>query len=198
MELVDLTPITAASLPTDAFKSHLQLGTGFSASNIQDEVLEAFLFAAVSAIEGRIGKYLFKRTASWTITRWTREDAQVLPVAPVSAIAAVLIADANGGLIAQDVEAFVLLKDKHRPVVKPKAGLFPTIPSAGTAQITFEAGFGTGWEEIPSDLRQAVFLLAAHYYENRNESGPSTKALPFGVTTLLEPYRPVRTMGSGL
>ena len=49
---------------------------------------------------------------------------------------------------------------------------------------------------MPADLRQAVFLLAAHYYENRAE-GAGGGSLPFGVLVLIEAYRATR-IGGGL
>jgi uncharacterized phiE125 gp8 family phage protein len=40
-----------------------------------------------------------------------------------------------------------------------------------------------------------VFLLAAHYYENRAETGHGASAMPFGVLVLLEAYRTLRVGG---
>ena len=57
---------------------------------------------------------------------------------------------------------------------------------------TIPAGFATGWDELPADLAQAVLLLAAHYYEYRNETALSDGCMPFGVTSLVQRYRPMR------
>lgn len=65
----------------------------------------------------------------------------------------------------------------------------------GEAEIRFTAGFGASWGDVPSDLRQAVMMLAAHFYENRNAQ-PDTGGLPFGVLVLLEAYR-VTQIGGG-
>ena len=48
---------------------------------------------------------------------------------------------------------------------------------------------------MPADLRQAVFLLAAHFYENRAEGGASPASMPFGVLVLIEAYRATRIGG---
>ena len=50
---------------------------------------------------------------------------------------------------------------------------------------------------MPADLRQAVFLLAAHFYENRAEGAAAAGSLPFGVLVLIEAYRATR-IGGGL
>ena len=65
--------------------------------------------------------------------------------------------------------------------------------------IGFVAGFGAAWGDVPADLRQAVLMLATHYYEYRHDTSLSSGCMPFGVTSLLERYRPVRLhMGAGL
>lgn len=50
---------------------------------------------------------------------------------------------------------------------------------------------GTGQEEIPPALVEAVSELAAHWYENREASviGMSATALPFGVQDIIREYR---------
>ena len=59
----------------------------------------------------------------------------------------------------------------------------------------FTAGFGESWEEVPADLRQAVFLLAAHFYENRSDGRRVAGSMPFGVLVLIEAYRTARIGG---
>ena len=48
------------------------------------------------------------------------------------------------------------------------------------------------------DLAQAVFLLAAHYYENRVEGSGGDASMPFSVLVLIEAYRATRIGGGGL
>jgi uncharacterized phiE125 gp8 family phage protein len=49
---------------------------------------------------------------------------------------------------------------------------------------------------LPADLQQAVLLLAAHYYEYRDEQSLGEGCMPFGVTSLIARYRALR-MGLG-
>ncbi|WAJ26279.1 head-tail connector protein [Antarcticirhabdus aurantiaca] len=43
----------------------------------------------------------------------------------------------------------------------------------------------------PDDLRQAVLMLTAHFYENREASlvGVSAEAVPFGVQEIIDAHR---------
>ena len=45
------------------------------------------------------------------------------------------------------------------------------------------------------DLAQAVLLLAAHYYEYRDETSLSAGCMPFGATSLLARYVTPRLSG---
>lgn len=197
MLLVELTSTPLEDLPLEAFKGHLRLGRGFSDDGLQDEVLESYLRAAMAAVEARIGKMLFSRRLSWTLTRWAETSSQALPVAPVSELHALVLTDHGGTERVVDLASCTLVKDAHRPKLKALSSL-PTIPQAGTATLTFQAGHSAAWTGIPADLREAVFLLAGHYYENRSDTTGSAGLMPFGVMSLLEAHRNIRLMGARL
>ena len=197
MMLVEKTILPPTALPISAFRDHLQLGTGFADDGVQDPLIEAYLRAAIAAIEGRTGKALFQRSFRWTVPAWRDLARQTLPIAPVATIESLKIVDRHGQETAVDRERFRLEPDAHRPRLASTTLFLPGIPVGGAALIEFEAGFGRSWTEIPADLRQAVFLLAAHYYERRSESAGGAGQLPYGVTALIERYRNVRLFGGG-
>lgn len=194
MILTEHTSVPLADLPVAEFRAHLRLGTGFGDDGFQDGVLEASLRAAIAAIEGRLGKALFARTFTWRLEAWRDLSRQVLPVAPVTAIHSLAIIDRAGTEVVSDPESYVLVRDTHRPALAAAGFLLPTIPVGGVAEIVFDAGFGPTWAEIPADLRQAVFLLAAEYYERRLDVGTET-GWPGTVHALLSKWRNLRLFG---
>ena len=196
MMLVEQTTVPSAALPVAQFKDHLRLGTGFADDGVQDEVLEAYLRAAIAAIEARTSKALLTRSFSWTLTAWRDLASQVLPLAPVSAITALSIFDRLGVEEVVDSAAFALEQDLHRPRLVSTGYTLPVIPVGGRAVIGFDAGFGPDWTDVPADLAQAVKLLAALYYEDRGTYGGET-AMPVSVVSLVARYRPVRLFGGG-
>ena len=196
MVLIDLTTTPAADLPWFAYKAHLRMGSGFTDDDLQDEVLESYLRASIAAIEARTGKILLTRTFAWSLTRWSSGGEQALPVAPVSSVVSIARADRAGVETLIEPETYVLQADTHRPKIMALSGSFLNPNMGGTITIQFEAGFGSDWDDIPADLRQAVFLLATHYYEKRSDTSGSSGLIPFGVMTLLEPYRNIRTFGA--
>lgn len=197
MDLTELSAPPAAAVPVRAFGEHLRLGTGFADDGSQDAVLELYLRSAMAAIEARLGRALLARGYALTLNRWREASAQPLPIGPVRSVEAVTVVDAEGMETAVEPEAWSVLRDSQRPRLLGRFGRsLPKIPRSGHVEIRFTAGFGTAWEEVPADLRQAVFLLAAHFYENRADGG-AAGSLPFGVLVLIEAYRATR-LGGGL
>ena len=192
MKLIEETTVPDAALPVEQFKAHLRLGTGFSETALQDGILNGFLRAAIAAIEARTGKVLISRDFTLIVTRWSDEAGQILPVAPVSAVTRVALVDAQGLETALAAEAWRLEEDDQRPVLRPAGLVLPSVPTGGSARVRFSAGMAADWGGLPADLGQAVMLLAAHYYEYRDETALGRGCMPFGVTSLIERYRPVR------
>ena len=190
--LIEQTTVPAAALPVSQFKEHLRLGTGFADDGAEDALLEALLRAAMAAVEARTGKVLIEREFSWTLSHWRDASGQILPVAPVSAIAEMVLVNRAGDETVVEAGAYQLRPDQQRPRICPVSSLLPTIPTAGSVRVRFLAGFGPDWSDLPADLAQAVMMLGAHYYEYRHETGLSGRCMPFGVTSLLERYRTVR------
>lgn len=191
MMLEEHAAVPDGVLPIAAFREHLRLGTGFADIGAEDASLAAHLRAAIAVIEGRTGKVLFRRDYTMTVARW-RYDTQPLPVAPVSAVTAVRVVDAGGDASVVDAVRYRLVRDNTRPRLE---GGLPHIPYAGEGQVDFVAGFGPVWTDIPADLRQAVLMLAAQYYDLRHDGAGDVSAMPFGVMALIERWRTVRILG---
>jgi len=192
MMLVEETQVPEDALPVQALKDHLLLGGGFVESDLQEPVLVSFLRAAIAAIEGRTGKALIARGFLLTLDDWACPQGQRLPVAPVQSITEVAVIDAYGSATILDPASYRLQKDAFDPRLRPLTTWLPSVSRRGSIEIRFAAGYGAVFDAVPEDLKQAVFLLAAHYYEYRNETALSQGCMPFGVTSLIARYRPVR------
>lgn len=190
--LVEETSVPVAALPVAEFREHLRLGTGFAEDGLQDTVLESFLRAAMSAVEARTGKVLLSRAFFWTLEAWRSAQAQTLPVAPVTELTEVTLTNRAGEEVMVASSSYRLVADTQAPQMRSTSACLPQIPEGGTATVRFEAGFGAVWTDVPVDLRQAMLMLAAHYYEYRHDTALQGGCMPFGVSSLIERYRPVR------
>lgn len=192
MMLVEETSVPLAALPVTQFRDHLRLGTGFPDDAIQDTVLESFLRSAIAAIEARTSKVLIERSFTCTLTDWRGAEDQPLPVAPVTSVNAVTLFDAQNTQTVLPPDSYWLVRDNQQPMLRCVGTHMPQIAQNGSVEISFVAGFGPNWSDIPADLAQAVLLLAAHYYEHRQSTGTADAGLPFGVTSLIQRFRALR------
>lgn len=197
MRLEELGGVPGAVLPVAALADHLRLGTAFEGAPLQAGLLESHLRAALAAVEGRIGKALILRRFRLGLEGWRGAEAQALPLAPVAALVEVALVGADGVRVVLEPARFRLVADTHRPKLVAVAGALPVIATGGAVEITFEAGFGGAWADVPPDLAQAVMLLAAEVYEMRHDAGDRASGLPLAVQVLLERWRTVRVLGGG-
>lgn len=190
--LTELSPPQFAGAPIAEFGAHLRLSSGFADSDEQMAALDLYLRGAGSAIEAVTGKALITRRLQWTVTRWRNGDRQTAPVSPVQSIVSFKVINVSGAEVVIDPSAYALLPEGNGAVVAGRGGALPTIPEFGRAVLELDAGFGADWNAVPADLRQAVLLLGAHFYENRHLDLGRDGGMPLSVLSLLAPYRPVR------
>jgi uncharacterized phiE125 gp8 family phage protein len=192
MMLTEETTLPASVLPLTAFKAHLHLGTGFTEANLQDELLEGFLRAALAAIEARTGKTLLERAFVLELPRWSDARCQPLPLGPVNDVSEIVLRDAMGSDTPVSPAFWRLERDSQQSSLRAPGGVLPAIPQGGRAIVHLRAGMAASWGELPADLAQAVLMLAAHFYEYRQDTGLGRGCMPFGVSSLIERYRGLR------
>ena len=197
MMMISETTLPDAALPVAAFKQHLRLGSGFGQDTVQEPVLASFLRAAMAAIEARTGKVLIRRSFGWSFNTWRDCAALDLPLSPIHAVTQVAQVASDGTPTVVNASQYWLERDAQQPRLKPTRGNLPNIPAHGSVQVTFDAGMAVAWAGLPADLQQAVLMLAAHYYEYRNDTSLTGGCMPFGVTSLIERFRKIR-LGGGV
>ena len=193
MDLTE-TVVPENALPIAAFRAHLRLGTGFADEVTGDAALARYLRAAIAVIEGRTGKALLSRGFRLVLTRWRWSDSQALPVAPIMSVEGMGMRGRDGALTPVAPGRWRLVEDRHSPRIAAVSAVLPAIPPGGAVEIEFTAGFGAAWEAVPADLTQAVFLLAAQYYEGRTGAGPE---LPVPVAALVARWSALRVTAGG-
>lgn len=193
-------PASLAELLLDSVLQQLNLtvDTGESPPpTVPDEALVLeYTKAAVAHLDGpsgRLGRCLL--TQKWRLTVdhcWPPIIPLTLP--PISAIDAVSYADEDG-------EEQTLGESAYRVTglgtwlteVAPAFGeTWPAVRWQREAiTIEFTTGYGTGLEDVPAPILQAIRMLAAHWYLNRSPLGSGSE-LPFGFRDLIAPFRVYR------
>ncbi|MFA5162095.1 MAG: head-tail connector protein [Elusimicrobiales bacterium] len=161
-----------------------------------DALIAGFIKAARECVEMLTNRKLI--TQRWRVY-WDGLPADgviIAPFAPVTAVEFVRFWDANG--VGTVLNAAVYYAD----VLCEPARVLPKdnwqTPSAGFRrangiEVDFGCGYGAAGANVPEPLRQAIRLLAAHWYENRiavsDAANVRFEELPMGVQYLLAPYR---------
>lgn len=192
MLLTEITPAERNPVPLRELAAHLRLATGFTDDGSEDGLLELYLRNATAVIEGRTNKALIVRQYLMKVACWNRSGHLRMPVGPVASIDSFELVR-PGSTITLSPDEWMLEPGTSRQHLTGPGGMaLRTLPHGALAEIAFTAGFGDSWNGVPDDLRQAVMLIATHFYENRAGDLELDGGLPFAVTPILERYRPVR------
>jgi uncharacterized phiE125 gp8 family phage protein len=115
-----------------------------------------------------------------------------LPLRPLQSIEEVRVFPAEGAPVVIDVGDY-LADTVSVPPRLVRTGVIWQQPgkAANGIEIDFTAGYGAAAANVPAPLRQALLLLIAHWYENREPIavGAAEMVMPSPVSDLIEPYR---------
>lgn len=192
MLLNEVSPPNLNPVPIRELAAQLRLAQGFSDDGSEDALLELYLRNATAVIERCTNGALIERQFTYRTARWNRNGHVHLPVGPVAMIDTFQIVQSG---VATDLtsDQWVLEPGTRRQqVTGPGCGSLPVLPAGAVAELTFTAGYGPSWNELPDDLRHAVLMLASHYYENRDGEIEADNGLPFGLTAILDRHSAVR------
>lgn len=192
MLLKEVSPPNLNPVPIRELAAQLRLAQGFSDDGSEDALLELYLRNATSVIETRTGGALITRDFTLQVACWDRHGFLHLPIGPVSALTTFRIVQSTG---TTDLTAdhWVLEPGTRRQRISgPGGAALPTLPQGAIAELTFSAGYGPSWNELPDDLRHAVLMMAAHFYENRDGEIEADNGLPFGLSAILERHSAIR------
>lgn len=170
-------PITASEFKTHERISHTS----------EDTKIEAFITAARNMIDGRNGIGIAMVTQTWRLTLDCFPSHCIrLPINPVQSISSITYVDADGVTQTMDSDDYTLLTDATPAILSPAYGLsWPSHrPVPGAVKITFVAGYGNA-ASVPADLKQAVHMMVAHWYADREGTAAEAPA----VCAILDRYR---------
>lgn len=188
MSLVVAVPPTQEPFTLDEAKLHLRVDI-----TDDDYLIQGLIAAARKAAERITRHALLLQTWDLYLDEFPMTDRIVLAWPPLQSVthikyttsAAVesTFAAASYQVDTYSTPARIVLKDGY-------SWPSDTLQVINGVVVRFVAGFG-GPEDVPDDIRQAMLLMIAHWYENREAvatSGAVPKEIPFGVDALLYDY----------
>ena len=187
-KLTVITPPAEEPVSLASAKAFLRIG-----HDGEDPLIAELIASARARIEQESGLALVKQGFRQAWFRWPASlggRGVFLPRRPVTPLVSVLVMDA-ADTFTDYTDRFRL--DCGRLMLRPWSRA-PGILTDGSAQITFEAGFGAA-ADVPEDLQEACLrLVSALYAARRTEAGvrSSTGGLPDQVQSILNARREVR------
>lgn len=158
----------------------------------EDSLLAGLIQAAREYAEGYQNRALCTQTWELVLDDWPRGDYVDIPLPPLQSITSIKYKDSDGTETTWDDANYVVDTDSFVGRIAlaygsswPSATLYPV----SGIRIRFVAGYGLA-VSVPQMVKNAILLLAAHLYENR-EAGTdkALEEIPFGVKALLSMNR---------
>ncbi|ADZ71351.1 head-tail connector protein [Polymorphum gilvum] len=181
MTAVLTNPPAVEPVTVEDMRAHLRL-----AHEAEDALLAELIAAARSQVERETRRALIAQGWRAYFDAWPAGRIVRLPVAPVIAVAAVTVYGTDG--LPADLDPVDWRLDGPAARLRVAAGAGGD--AANGIEIDFTAGYGAAPADVPAPLRQAIRLLAAHWYEHREAgSDLALASVPHGLDRLLSVYR---------
>lgn len=182
--------ITGAAVDQDTIITVADLKAHLRVTHTQEDTLiSALRSAAISWVEEHCNIKLGSYTARGYLPDWR---VAYFPIGPVTAITEVKYQTTADKDYTTDLTTLATTLWYTDEIMQPARIAFRDYPTTydyalTPVVVTFTAGYTT----MPAPVLQAIRLLVAHMYENRQEEviGTITTRLKFGLEALLNPFR---------
>jgi len=180
-----LTPPAVEPVALAEMKAFLRVEHGDD-----DAVIAALIAGARIHVEAQTRRALITQGWRLSFDAWPRDGRITVVPAPLQALIAARVYDADGTASEVDTQNFIPDMGASELAFASWALPAPGRRAAGI-ELDVTVGHGDAAGDVPEALRQAIRLLTAHWYENRGlvaASGQGTP-LPATVHALIAPYR---------
>lgn len=183
----DLIAVRTVAPTADAITVE-EVKTFIRSADEDDDLVEFLISAATAHLEGQygiLGRALITQTWRQDFASFT--DPMRLTMPPVASISSVTYYDADNAQQTLASSVYGLFNDAVSPIVglKPSQEWPTTYSRRDAVSVTYVCGESAA----PAPLKAAVMILAARWYEHREEVGDSGAVV--GLDRLLAPYRKV-------
>lgn len=178
MELERVSPPGVEPVSVTEVKAHLRVS-----GSSEDTYIEALIKAATEHAESYLNRCLVQQTWAMILDKWPTFPLAI-PLPPLMSVEAINYYDATGVEHTLDAEVYYVVPGIGRGWVDLVSG--KSLPSTGLrrvggVKITFVAGYEPVVTEeddeevtdyvanIPQDIKHAILMLTAHWYENRED-----------------------------
>lgn len=181
-----LKPASTVAAGACSFGVSIVLGSTVST---EDTLLSALITTAREYCEGFQNRAYIVQTWELILDNWPYGDSIDIPLPPLQSITSIKYKNSTGIEATLATNQYIVDPDSYlgRLVLAygctwPNAVLYP----AGAIRVRFVAGYGDAATDVPQRVKQAMLLLIAHWYKNREAiDAGNMSEIPLGVQELL-------------
>lgn len=182
---LELTSSPAAAVSTAEAKKHLEIATS---NTDHDSHIDRLIAAATATVQSATARQLV--SASYKVHVDSFADEILIPVVPLQTVTAVKYLDTSGAeqTLATSVYRVITTTEPGRVILKEGQAWPGTYTEPHSVTVELTAGYST----VPEQAKQAILLLVAHWFENREAvvTGTITAELPLAAKHLIDQLRP--------
>lgn len=172
-------PVTVFDIEEQTYLSDLSSETGY---------IENLIKRAAAFIEGPYGIGVLFGQQTWQLALDGFPFVIQLPVYPLVSVSSITYTDADG--VEQTVSPDIYRVDTYSNPPRIALEYGKSWPASRLVSNSVKVEFVGGHSSTPDDLKHAVIMLVAHWYENREAaSSVSLSEMPMGVQSILDKYR---------
>lgn len=188
MPLVLQTAPTSEPVTTAEAKTHLRVTT-----SDDDTYIGTLITVARKHVETITGRALINQTWDYFLDNFPPGDKIVIPLPRLSSVTTVKYTDKDNAQTTFTASKYIVdTNNEPGQIVLAYGESWPTFTPRpiNAVEIRFVAGYGSGAANVPEGIKQAMLLLIAHWYENREPiTDLNMKEIPETANALLWPYR---------
>ncbi len=165
-------------------------------NNYEDDFINSLIVAARIHVESTISRALISQ--SWRVVRddWPKDRIIKLPISPLISLSAITIYDDEGNANSLSLAQFLpQTKSAQARIFLPNIidGL-GQMRQRAAIEIDYVAGYGENSEDVPNDIKQAILILIAYWFEHREALvlAGSGSVVPSGFDRILAPFKSVK------
>jgi len=158
----------------------------------EDGLITTLIGAARLHVEGVTGQALLAQNWRVVLDRWPDNRVVKLPVGPFISLTEISAYDQGGS--AHLINLVQFFAEPDRLLLPLNVVGMPSLRDRQGLEIDYVAGYGTEPEDVPADIRQALLVLVAYWFEHRDAVivAGSGSVVPTGFDALVSRHRAVR------
>jgi uncharacterized phiE125 gp8 family phage protein len=170
-------PVTTAEVKADLRIQH----------SAEDDLIEDYIAAATEYCQEVVGKKLVEQVWDYSIALPDGYGRVYFPLLPIAELISLRYYDLENAEQTLDLDDFYFYQFEDMAYIEPKTNIdWPSVYDRRDA-ITIQFKAGTAAALVAPNIKRAIRLLVAHWYECRTAAtiGVEVKEVPMGVNNLL-------------